>query len=190
MSKLTLEGRQNPDARQHPKASPESPNPQTPNQPANGRLIVGIDLGTTRCAVATAEVRRPGSIFEVTVHDFSPDAHSKHVPYPPTSLYYKEGTRLPATGTDVKKILKASSSRRDFDPDSLFRLWKLMFHSHQNDDSIKEIQADIQRQLDALGKTAYDLLHDCKALFYFHESEACFYQFQCPFYFHILMLIP
>lgn len=37
-----------------------------------------------------------------------------------------------------------------------------MFHSHQNDEAIKEVQANIQRQLDAMGKTSYDLLHDCK----------------------------
>jgi len=40
-----------------------------------------------------------------------------------------------------------------------------MFHNHLNDPSIKEIQEGIQRQLDALGKTPYDLLHDCKSFY-------------------------
>lgn len=39
-----------------------------------------------------------------------------------------------------------------------------MFHSHQNDPAIQEVQAEIQRKLDAMGKKADDLLHDCESI--------------------------
>jgi hypothetical protein len=85
-------------------------------------LIVGIDLGTTRSAIACGVDLGIGSEIDVKIEDFSPDALEHPLPNPPTSLYYQEGIRLPFTGAYVKQILKSTSSRRDFDSERLFHL--------------------------------------------------------------------
>lgn len=145
--------------------SPKSPSTSTQNtghtfvkQPKIGRCIVGIDLGTTRLAIATTEeLYLPGKpsrspqVFENWIAQYQGGDKS-----PSTSLYYEKGRPLPVTGNSLRTLYRDPT----FQPDRLIRLLKLMFHDHNDDPTIKKAQNRVQRQLDREGKTADSALHD------------------------------
>lgn len=134
-----------------------------------GKRVIGIDLATTRCCIASAAATweelenlhgsdsRPPNVDVFSGWTVADDSSKTN---PITALYYEKPTGLPMTGNDLDPILK--SERRigatTFDTEKFFRLWKLMFHDDQNDPATKEIQVEIQRKLDRLGLTRKDLL--------------------------------
>lgn len=141
-----------------PSTSTQDASPSLKKQPKIGRCIIGIDLGTTRLAIATTEeLYQPGKpnrspqVFENWIAQYQGGDKS-----PSTSLYYEKGRTLPVTGNSLRTLYRD----RTFQPDRLIRLLKLMFHDHNNDPTIKKAQDRVQRQLDREGKTADSALHD------------------------------
>lgn len=72
---------------------------------------------------------------------------------------------MPTTGHALEPIFRDPLPEA-FNVDKFFRLWKLLFHDHQNDPMTKEIQEKLQEQLRRLGKSAVSLLHDWVELIY------------------------
>ncbi|KUJ15479.1 uncharacterized protein LY89DRAFT_783615 [Mollisia scopiformis] len=138
-----------------------------------GRLIVGIDVGTTQCAVATAEILygkqnggKAQSTPRVKLYEGWIGFYMNHSSTPCTAMYYEEdGT--PLTGNDLQPLFD-NANPKSYRPDRLIRLWKLMFHHHQNKALIANIQGQIQKQLDMLGKTMDDLMRDWARLLFDH----------------------
>ncbi|KAL2068743.1 hypothetical protein VTL71DRAFT_15081 [Oculimacula yallundae] len=139
---------------------------EEPEKQFIGKLIVAIDMGTTQCAVATAEVlypphKRANQIPQVILYEGWNGAYQdggQKRAYPSTSVYYQDnGTAI--TGHDVE-VLEKLCDPSIFKPANHIRLWKLMFHEHLDDLQTETIQARIQAQLDKLGKTPTDLLRD------------------------------
>lgn len=130
-----------------------------------GKLIVGIDVGTTQCAVATAEVlyanQKAGQVNpapKVKLFEGWIGFYMNNISTPRTAIYY-EVNGTPLTGSDLEPLFD-NADPKTYRPDRLIRLWKLMFHQHQDDALITDIQAQIQKQLDKLGKTIDDLMKD------------------------------
>ncbi|KAE8452472.1 hypothetical protein EG329_000374 [Mollisiaceae sp. DMI_Dod_QoI] len=130
-----------------------------------GKLIVGIDVGTTQCAVATAELlysKQKGQQVQacprIKLFEGWLGFYMNYKPTPRTAMYYQDDDS-PLTGNDLEQLF-ADVNPKVYRPDRLIRLWKLMFHHHQNKPIIQDIQARIQKQLDKLGKTADDLMKD------------------------------
>ncbi|CZS89770.1 uncharacterized protein RAG0_01038 [Rhynchosporium agropyri] len=146
---------------------------EAPAEQYIGKLYIGIDMGTTQCAVATAEVFYPPHpranqtprviLFEGWNGTYQ-DGSQKRT-YPSTSMYYQEdGTAV--TGHDVE-VLEKLQDPSVFKPARHIRLWKLMLHETHGDLHTETIQARIQAQLDSLGLTSDDLVRDW-ASYIFH----------------------
>lgn len=134
-----------------------------PRSPPLGRLIVGIDVGTTHLAIATAEVpygpkttksQRASQplVFDEWIASFE----GSGLAYPLTALYYEPGNALPLTGNSLEAI----RYRPEFDSERLIRLLKLQFHDHNNDPVVVAAQARVQGQLNQINKTADEALAD------------------------------
>jgi hypothetical protein len=144
---------------------------------SQGKRVIGIDLATTRCCVASA-----GTSWDQLEHIHDENVRPPHVEVysnwagafeaaqrdPVTALYIEEAKRLPITGHALDPIVKArrATGEPSFNTEHFFRLWKLMFHDNQNDPATKEIQVEIQRKLDRLGMTTDDLLRGWVAVTY------------------------
>ena len=144
---------------------------------SQGKRVIGIDLATTRCCVASAgalweqlehlhdkNVRPPN----VEVYSSWASAYETAQKNPLTALYFEELGRLPITGNALDPILKAKRKigEPSFNTERFFRLWKLMFHDNQNDLATKVIQTEIQQKLDRLGINTDDLLRGWVAVTY------------------------
>ena len=135
---------------------------------SKGRLIIGIDSGTTRCAVAYSAVTH--SLEGLPLSDYrqnKPDikAYIEWAGYnegknnfPTTALYYEFLDWLPTTGHALGSIFD-NPDPKSLEVPRLFRLWKLLFHN-ADDPTTRRIQEPMLRQLALIGKTPQDLLRD------------------------------
>ncbi|KAJ5035441.1 uncharacterized protein L3040_007909 [Drepanopeziza brunnea f. sp. 'multigermtubi'] len=144
-------------------------NSASSTSPANeklGKFVIGIDMGTTQSAIAIGQLFYPVDgkaqppcnirLHSDSAGSYQEGAHRRL--YPSTFLYYDEdGT--PITGHGLDRVFD-NPDPSSYEPARLFRLWKLMFHSHNDDPQILKIQTKIQEQLDGLGKTRDDLIRD------------------------------
>ncbi|KAG4436250.1 hypothetical protein IFR05_008269 [Cadophora sp. M221] len=143
------------------------------SRPPVGRLIVGVDTGTTQCGVAHAAVTHSMESFPLSDYDTKepeirsfeewPGSDYKVARCPSTSLHYRPGNRLPLTGHRLDYCL--SNAPREIERERFFRLWKLLFHP-ADDLTIQEIQRRLAIQLAGIEKSPQDLLRDWVELLY------------------------
>ena len=152
------------------------------------RLIIGIDLATTQCCIATAIV--PHDWEDKLLNNYRaarasqprPEIYSDRSSYqngrkwPSTALYYDGSDRLPKTGNELERFLK-DQEPEDFNRDRYFRLWKLLFHDGQGDGRTMKIKTCLQQQLALLGrpgkpKSRDNLLRDWVEVIYLWLFEA------------------
>jgi hypothetical protein len=133
-------------------------------------VVVGIDLATTRCCLATGlrfenEKKIPWQSIPTPQVCFCwSDTNSEGTRWPPTALLYRnDGT--PRTGSKLETEFKSPLARH-FDMKKYFRQWKLLFHDPQNNPNLIKIQDQLNAQLVALGKKRTDLLDDWVRLTY------------------------
>lgn len=144
-----------------------------PSTKSIGKIIIGVDVGTTQCAVATTEIlyinqegRAAQSKPNIKLYEGWVGFYMNHIATPRTALYYElDGS--PLTGNDLQPLFD-DANPNTYRPDRLIRLWKLMFHHHQDEPVILNIQEQIQKQLNALGKTTDDLMRDWARLLLDH----------------------
>lgn len=133
------------------------------------KLVIGIDLATTRCCLAT------GQRLLHERHDESPPAVKLYMcwnasyeggaKWPITAMLYDSPDGLPKTGNNLEVAFKGPRAK-GFDLDKHFRQWKLLFHDDQSDPSTKRIQEDLLKKLKLLGKTRVELLKDWVRVIY------------------------
>lgn len=133
------------------------------------KIIIGIDLATTRCCLATGQrlhvEDHKHTPPDVKLYTCWPDAYEAGVKWPITAMLYNaEG--VPKTGNGLEMAFKSPSTSRKFDLNKHFRQWKLLFHDDQNDMTIAKIQEELSLKLELLGKTRLDLLRDWVKLIY------------------------
>lgn len=147
---------------------------QLPEKQSKGRLVIGIDTGTTRSCIATAVVLYPNqeSLRSGDQQKYPEiEVFCDYIGYndngnkcPTTTLYYTSPHQLPITGHELELLLK-NPDPKSLLVNRLFRLWKIMFHN-PNDPVTRTIQEKIQCQLDSIGKTSRSLLRDWVEILY------------------------
>jgi hypothetical protein len=145
-----------------------------------GKIVVAMDLATTRCCLATAQIL-PGVNYNITpldvkLHSCWTAAYESGSKWPITALFY-QSDRLPKTGNVLEVAFKQPRAKF-FDFNKHFRQWKLLFHDHQNDPTTKKIQDQILKQLSLAGKVPLDLLNDWVEIIYnelivIHDDGFC-----------------
>ncbi|TGO24645.1 hypothetical protein BPAE_0098g00350 [Botrytis paeoniae] len=142
------------------------------NQSASkGRLIMGVDMGTTRGAVA--DLLLPGGDQELGhLHEPEPflfadwkGSWGSGDEFPLTALYYSENDQeeaLPMTGHELRMLL---DSAIPFNTERFFPLWKLLFHDSR-DPITASLQKPMLARLEKLNKTREDLLRDWVSIVY------------------------
>lgn len=144
-------------------ASQKNATPSATSTRSIGELIIGVDIGTTQVAVATAErlyakdPNRPAP--KIKSYNGWLGFYMNRSETPSTAMYYNEdGSAI--TGNTLQRLIN-NADPTAYDPYHLIRLWKFMFHHHQGDPRMIAIQSRIQEQLRLLGhKTHTDLLKD------------------------------
>ncbi|KAF8862905.1 hypothetical protein BDZ45DRAFT_670808 [Acephala macrosclerotiorum] len=144
-------------------ASQKNATPSATSTRSIGELIIGVDIGTTQVAVATAErlyakdPNRPAP--KIKLYNGWLGFYMNRSETPSTAMYYNEdGSAI--TGNTLQRLIN-NADPTAYDPDHLIRLWKFMFHHHQGDSRMIDIQSRTQEQLRLLGhKTHTDLLKD------------------------------
>lgn len=142
------------------------------NQSASkGRLIMGIDMGTTRGAVA--DLLLPDGNQELG-HQHEPEpflfadwkgSWGSGDEFPLTALYYNENDQqetLPMTGHELRMLLDSATP---FNTERFFPLWKLLFHDSR-DPVTASLQKPMLARLEKLNKTREDLLRDWVSIVY------------------------
>ncbi|KAK6596350.1 Chaperone protein DnaK [Botrytis cinerea] len=142
------------------------------NQSASkGRLIMGIDMGTTRGAVA--DLLLPDGNQELG-HQHEPEpflfadwkgSWGSGDEFPLTALYYNENDQqetLPMTGHELRMLLDSATP---FNTERFFPIWKLLFHDSR-DPVTASLQKPMLARLEKLNKTREDLLRDWVSIVY------------------------
>jgi hypothetical protein len=129
-----------------------------------GKLVIGIDLATTRCCVDTVFLEDgvdykssflPTRLFNEWTSNC--DVSTK-APGPIVAIWYDSAGNL-HTGNELELQMRRSRPM-ELDLNRVFRQWKMLFHEHQNDPFILELQKDLTQKLEALGKDKEILLKD------------------------------
>ncbi|KAF7908834.1 hypothetical protein EAE99_011704 [Botrytis elliptica] len=138
---------------------------------SKGRLIMGIDMGTTRGAAADLLI--PGGDQELG-HQHEPEpflfadwkgSWGSGDEFPLTALYYNENDQeetLPMTGHELRMLL---DSAIPFNTERFFPLWKLLFHDSR-DPVTASLQKPMLARLEKMNKTREDLLRDWVSIVY------------------------
>lgn len=145
-----------------PLANSTLPPPHVEKPTKIGKLIIGIDLGTTRVAVATKEALytkssgfRSKDMPKIFCH-WPAAAFSGDYRFPSTAIYYKNRNVPPVTGNDLTLLIEDPA----FEPARLIRQLKMLFHSHNNDPTTIAMHNRVQQQLARVGKNADEALYD------------------------------
>lgn len=148
--------------------------PASSRPESKGRLIIGIDSGTTRCAVAFTVVPHP--VDDIPISDYRqtrPDIENvidwagfndNGDSSPLTILYYESLNKLPITGHALVSIFD-NADPAALEVDHVVRLWKLLFHP-ADDPTTALIQERLQCQLNILGKTKQDIINEWVEVLY------------------------
>jgi hypothetical protein len=132
------------------------------------KLIIGIDLATTRCCLATGQRLLDDDYShaapDVKLYCCWTDSYEAGSKWPITAILYNS-RRIPKTGNDLEMAFKSPMSR-NFDMDKHFRQWKLLFHDDQSDPTVKKIRDGLSQKLVSLGMTRIELLRDWVKLIY------------------------
>ncbi|TGO87213.1 hypothetical protein BPOR_0242g00110 [Botrytis porri] len=132
---------------------------------SKGRLIMGIDMGTTRGAVADLLIP---SGDQKLGHQHEPEpflfadwkgSWGSGDEFSPTALYYNENNQeeaLPVTANELRMLL---DSAIPFNTERFFPLWKLLFHDIRNPVTAS-LQKPMLARLEKLNKTREDLSRD------------------------------
>jgi hypothetical protein len=110
--------------------------PDFQEAPRKGRLILGVDPGTTRWELASAAATASGYQFPPSVYQQKkpePEIFKEHPNYnhngntcPSTSLYFSDPTKLPVTGHRLKALLE-NTDPTAVNVERLFTNWKTLF---------------------------------------------------------------
>jgi len=146
---------------------------------SKGKLILAIDVGTTRVAVAWSLVDHDNMMYPpsqygpkpsevTTVTDWTGnlgknDNFDVDDPFPTVDLYYESLDDLPITGHILETSLRGVMP---FDPNRYFHLWKILFHDRKNP-TTSTIQNRLLTQLSLLdNKTPSALFKDFVKILY------------------------
>lgn len=132
------------------------------------KLVIGIDLATTRCCLATGQrllTEDHNHVApDVKLYCCWTDSYEAGSKWPITAILYNS-RGIPKTGNDLEMAFKSPTSR-NFDMDRHFRQWKLLFHDDQSDPTIRKVRDELSQKLTRLGMTRLDLLRDWVKLIY------------------------
>lgn len=139
---------------------------QPPATQYRGRLIIAVDLGTTRSAVAFATIPtvfgRSAIDPEIRLFGSYLSSGSRYGgPHPTTDLYYrdhKDPTKPPLAGHRVEAMY--DDRDRNFEPRAHVRFHKLAMHRSSEQGNARRIWEAVDNNCEFLGKTNLDFFKD------------------------------